>query len=66
MKRFRVGIVTNSKLTIGKSFDTKSEADEWVLKMFDERAGVKLFRILDRKLDKIIEDEKGRRDKKNG
>ena len=64
MERFRVAITTNSGLTKGKNFDTKPKADEWVLLQMEEKIGVKYFRILDRKTGKIIETEKGKRDKK--
>lgn len=64
MERYRVAIITNSGLSIGKSFNTKPEADEWILSQMEAKAGVKLFRILDRKTGNIIEDEKGRRNKK--
>jgi len=61
MERFRVGIITNSGIPISKNFNTKEEADIWILSEMDKKEGVKYFRILDRKLNKIVEDENGRR-----
>ena len=36
MERFRVAIIPNSGVSIGKNFNTKEESDEWVLKMYEE------------------------------
>lgn len=64
MERYRVAIMINSGLTLSKNFKTKPEADEWILSKMEEKAGVKYFRILDKKTGEIVETEKGRRDKK--
>lgn len=64
MERYRVAIITNSGLSMSKNFTIKSKADEWILSKMEEKHGVKLFRILDKKTGEIIETEKGRRNKK--
>lgn len=61
MERFRVAIITDSGLSVSKNFDIKEEADDWILSKMEDKSGVKYFRILDRKLNKIVEDENGRR-----
>jgi len=67
MKRFRVALITNKGLSKGESFDTFDLAEEWLLAQMELPEGVKLYRIMDRKLDKVIEDEKGKRKEvKNG
>ena len=37
MKQFRVAIVIENLETIGKNFDTKSEAEDYVLKLSEQK-----------------------------
>ena len=60
---FRVAILKNNGTTIGKNFKTRPEVDNWLLSMLD-KGNVKKYRILDKETGQVIEDEKGRRDKK--
>jgi len=56
--RFRVAL-TIKGLPLGKNFDTKEEADTWILEKMNEPDGVKYYRVLDRELKRIIETERG-------
>jgi len=60
---YRVAILTN-KGTIGKNFDTREKADEWLLSMLD-KVNVKRFIVRNLDTGETVEDEKGRRDKKS-
>ena len=57
---YRIAILTNTG-TVGKNFDTKEQADEWLLSKLDN---IKKFRIKNLDTGEILETEEGRRDKK--
>jgi len=59
---FRVAVLITTGTT-GKSFDTREQADEWLLSMMDKH-NIKKFRIKDLDINTVIETERGRRDKK--
>lgn len=64
LKRYRVAIVTNTGFSRGESFDTPEAYETWLLAQMELSEGVKYYRILDREVGKVIEDENGKRDKK--
>lgn len=60
---YRIAIMLADKKTLGKNFDTRGQADEWLLSMMDKH-DIKKFRIKDLDTDTVIEDERGLRNKK--
>jgi len=52
--KFRVGIVTLNGDIKAENFDTKPEADDYLLKM-DEKEGLKQYRIIDKETGEVIE-----------
>jgi len=61
--KYRIAIITNKRI-IGKNFKTKDEVDTYLLGIM-EKEEVKRYRIMDKSTGKIIEDEKGVRNKDN-
>ncbi len=60
--KYRVAVLTDKQLT-HKDFNTKDEADNWLLSFIDKEEIIR-YRIKDLDTGNIVEDEKGRRDKK--
>ena len=60
---FRCVILPEKGNLISKNFETREEVDEWVLSMMNETE-IKMFRVKDKDTGEIVEDETGRRDKK--
>ena len=59
--KYRVGLLTDKQLT-HKDFNTKEEADNWLLSFIDKEEIIR-YRIKDMETGDIIETEQGRRDK---
>ena len=62
-KKYRVAILIVKKGVLSNNFNTKDEADTWILELMDiyGNENIKQYRILDRETKNIIEDEKGKR-----
>ncbi len=55
--RYRVAILIVKQGVLSKNFNTKDEADTWILELMDKYGSenIKQYRILDKETDEIIE-----------